>query len=756
MKNIVLTFILTSLISIATPGLCQNNYSTFVPGAHSIGLGGSSVAFPTDPTASYWNPAGIAFITVDRLLVNINPLSQFNFSGITKFLPPAFTVGLNLCQYGSPDMNYNLGSFALGYRINQSFSVGANVNLGKTHENEVFSSFGFGFFFQSFPDHTAKISSDNSVWTWFTSDHMKNKLSFGLAVHNLPIQNNVNDYVIRTAVAFKPILQSPILHFAYHISQHEYTNHTGIQFDILRSVKLFCGINNFDGEQVALGGSLSFGHFQADMSYETLEQKVAFSLLIHLSDDDQTQAQKYKALGSQKIKNKDFTGALDAYEKSIAYQPDDERIHYITNVLKARVNSEQSKIDSLFASGLSFEKKRWYINAFIAYQQILEIDKSNSHALKRLKSLKAKLGKYLDQLADRGKSFFEENNFNRAEMIFDKIILVDRNNREALTYLAKIDSIYSFTSNEYYLRGLGYYNQKNLNRAREEFEKALMINPEHSEAQRFVERIDGEMEQNRDTIKKLLRDAYYYNNANQYVNAYNCYRRILEIDKTHEYAREKMDFLSNYIAAFIDNKFQKAKRAYDRNEYQSALALFSEILAIKPDHQPTKSLLQAARQKLDSLANQHYQRALNFTNQNEWDRALEECNIALSLAPKHAESQNLQRAVLANSRVDNLEKRAVEYFEKGDFINARQTFRQVLEREPGNKNAEDYIKRCSNELQNKMEELFNIGMLSYAEGEYDAAITTWTSILKIDPEHKSALEYIQKARERLDALSRIK
>lgn len=756
MKNFVPILILTSLICISTPGLSQNNYSTFVPGAHSIGLGGSSVAFPMDPSASYWNPAGIAFITSDRLQVNVNPQSQFNFTGVTKFLPPSFAIGLNLCQYGSPDMNYNLGSFALGYRINQTFSVGANVNLGKTHENEVFSSFGFGFFFRSFPDHTAKKSSDNSVWTWFTSDNMKNKLSFGLAVHNLPIQNNVNDYVIRMAAAFKPILQSPILHFAYHISHHEYTNHTGVQFDIHHAVKLYCGIKNFDGGQVALGGSLHFGHFQTDVSYEIPEQKFSISLLINLSDDEQSLAQKYKQLGSQKIKNKDFTGALDAYQKSIAYQPDDERVHYITNVLEARVDSEQSKIDSLFASGLSFEKKRWYINAFIAYQQILEIDKSNSHALKRLKSLKAKLGKYLDQLADRGKSYYAENNFNRAEMVFNKIILVDRNNRAALTYLAKIDSIYSFTSNEYYLRGLGYYNQKNLNRAREEFEKALMINPRHAEAQRFVERIDGEIEQNRDTIKKLLRDAYYYNNANQYVNAYNCYRRILDIDKTHEYAREKMDYLSNYIAAFIDNKFQKARRAYDRNEYQTAMALFSEILAIKPDHQPSKSLLQAARQKLDSLANQHYQRALNFTNQNEWDRALEECNLALSLAPKHADSQNLQRAVLANIRVDNLEKRALEYFEKGDFINARLTFRQVLERDPGNKTAGESIKRCTEELQNKMEELFNLGMLSYAEGEYDAAITTWTSILKIDPEHKSALEYIQKARERLDALSRIK
>lgn len=756
MKKFLVIGIIAVSVFHSTEIFCQHNFSTFVPSAHSVGFGGSSVAFPVDPSASYWNPAGIAFITSDRILFNVNEQSQFNFTGFTKFLPPSFAIGLNLCRFGNHNSDYNLGSMAFGYRINQAFSVGTNLNFGKTYENKVFSSFGFGIFIRSFPDLNTGQTSENSVWNWFTSENMKNKLSFGLTVHNLPIQNKMNDYIIRVATAFKPIPQSPVFHFAYHASQDEYSTHAGIQIDISKPVKLFSGTKNLDINQLAFGGSLSLGHFQTDIGYELKEQKFNFSLLIKLNDDNYALAQKYKNIGSQKVKNKEFKAALNAYSKSLAYQPDDERINYISEVLKQRVEGEQSKIDSLYASGLSFEKKRWFINAFIAYQQILEIDANNKHALGRLKSLKEKLGKYLDQLFEKGLSYYSENNYNRAEMIFDKIVLVDRKHNGALTYLAKIDSIHSHTSNEYYLRGLGYYNQKNLKRGREEFEKALIINSSHAEAQRFIEKIDNEIEENRETIKKLLRDAYYYNNNNQYIKAHNCYRKILEIDNSHDFAREKMDYLSNYIAAVITSKYQKAKRAYDRNDYNNAIALFSEILAINPDHEPSKNLLQKSREKLNSLINQHYQRAFAFSQQKEWDRALEECNITLALAPKNSEAIELQRSVLANIRVENLEKRAMEYFQKNDFLNARATFQQVVDREPENINARELLKRCNDELNSKIEELFNIGMISYAEGEYDSAIATWTSILNIDPDHKSAREYIQKARERLDALNRIK
>ncbi len=754
-KKLLLLIIAFSVIE-SHELLSQQNFSEFVPNAHAVGLGGSSVAFPVDPSASYWNPAGIAFIMSDRIQFNVNELSRFNFTGVTKFFPPSFTIGLNLCHFGKNLSDYNLGSVAFGYRINQAFSVGTNLNLGKTHGNEVFSSFGFGIFVRSFPDPNSNKTTENSVWNWFTSENMKNKLSFGLSIHNLPIQNKMDNYAVRAATAFKPLPQSPVFHFGYHNTQNAYTTHLGMQIDVNKPFKLFCGVKNFDINELALGSSISVSQFQADIGFELKERKFNVSLLVKLNDDNKSLASKYKTIGSEKVKSKDFHDALDAYLKYLAYQPNDDRVNYIVKILEQRVQREQSKIDSLYQSGINFEKKRWFINAFIAYQQILEIDNDNRPALKRLKSLKEKLGKYLDQLFEKGLNYYAENNYNRAEMIFDKIVLVDKNHRGAQTYIAKIDSIHSHTSNEYFLRGLGYYNQKNLKRGRQEFEKALIINPTHAEAQEYIKKIDSEIEHNRESIKKLLRDAYYYNNNNQYIKAHNCYRKILEIDKSHEFAREKLDYLSNYIAAVVNSKYQKAKRAYDRKDYNSAIAIFNEILAIQPNHSSSKNLHQKSRQKLESLINQHYQRAINFSEQKEWERALEECNITLSLSPKNADTKELQRSVLANIRVENLEKRAMEFFQKGDYLNARSTFRQILDKEPDNANAQNFLKRCNDELNIKIEELFNIGMISYAEGEYDSAIATWTTILNIDPEHKSALEYIQKARERLDALNRIK
>ena len=59
-------------------------------------------------------------------------------------------------------------------------------------------------------------------------------------------------------------------------------------------------------------------------------------------------AKKYKDLGAKKIKESNFRGALQEFEKYLAYDQNNERIIYLTNVLKRKKEIEDQKIDSLF------------------------------------------------------------------------------------------------------------------------------------------------------------------------------------------------------------------------------------------------------------------------------------------------------------------------------------------------------------------------------------------------------------------------
>jgi len=755
MREIIITSIISIFILIPKFGIGQQTFSQFLPNAQSIGIGGSGVALTSDPAASYWNPATIAFLTTNRVLVNIDDKSYLNHIGLTKFFPPSIALGMNIFRSSTNSHRYDMASVAVAYRFFSFLSVGTNFNFSKTMHDKIYSSLGLGLFFKTLPDYRTGSHSYNSPWNWFRSKQMQNKFSFGISLHNIELNDNKKKYEVRVGTAIKPHQLGPLIHFASHINPDGYSLHLGTVTTLSKHTDLYFGVNDLNINRFAVGGAVKWGTFEIDMSYDFKYSKICCSFILRLSEENNALFQKYKEIGKRQIKENNLSGALNSYLKALAYDPDNKEVNYLISILQKESNQTSQKIDSLYSSGETFEKRGWYINAFLTYRKIIDIDPDNRKANSRLKALSSKLDPYLKQIFRQGVDYYNEPNLRRAKLIFENILLVNKNHKGAKTYLTMIDSVNSNTANEYFYRGLGYYKQRNFSRATQEFNNALTFNPNHEEAKEYLEKTVIEIESNNRLIDQYLREAKNYEQKRQYVRASISYRKILEIDNSYQYARNRLAYLDNHIRREIDDKFQRAKRLYDRMDYSEAIGLFNEILSIDPDHRPSKNYLRRATDKIFSLAEQHYQRAQNFFHQKKWDIVLQECNLTLTLNPDHAAAKELQQTSLANISIDKLLDKSLRYYERGDYLNARSTFRQVLKKEPDNATAQSYLNRIETELKDQVEELFNMGMVKYAEGDYEEAIKEWKKILDIDPDHQSAKDYIQKAQERIDALKRI-
>ena len=156
------------------------------------------------------------------------------------------------------------------------------------------------------------------------------------------------------------------------------------------------------------------------------------------------------------------------------------------------------------------------------------------------------------------------------------------------------------------------------------------------------------------------------------------------------------------------------------------------------------------------LFEEHYYLAQNYFSQEKWNDASDECNIILSLNNKHNGAKTLQGEIAQHISLKQLNEKAEQYYLVKDYRRAYEKYGQILKRNPENKNAKEYQRICKKEIQTKIEELFNQGMVSYSEGDYQEAIREWTKVLQWDANHKSTLEYIQKATERIEMLSDIK
>jgi tetratricopeptide (TPR) repeat protein len=755
MKQIKSIFCITLFLLQASIVISQQNISRLQPDAHAIGLGGSGVALTFDPSAIYWNPANIAFLTRDRIFINITDSLHFNYFAFTKFFPPSISLGLSFCQPRGVYYGQEFATLALAYRAASYFSLGTNFNILRTSDDDIYTSFGVGLFFKSFPAYRTTIPTSPSFWELLTSRNMKDKLNFGVMLHNIPINYTDRNYELRAAVALKPVVTGPMFHFAYHASRDTFSFHPGIQVPFFKGTEFYFGIKDLNLEEFAVGGTTQWGPFQMNLSYSAGDSRIYASLLIRLSEEENMQLQKHRNLGTERLKEDNFNAALSEYLKALSYQPDDDEMNYLVSVLKKDVADKSQKIDSLFVTADYYENKGWYIYAYTYLQKILELDLHNSRAKKRLKNLNPELNKYLDKLFRQGVVDYGQNELGRAEKIFQQIAAINKNHPGVATYLARIDSISSTKANEFYYRGVGYYKQGKLFRASQEFKEALAFSPGHKQAQEYLNTVDRELQANRRRIEKLASDAKDYEGKKLYIKAAASYRKILEIDSNHELARRKISYLTSFIKTAVEDKFQRARNLYSRADYSGAIAELREILNIDPDHAPSKNYLNRATQRLEALAHQHYQRAQNFYQQRDWDKVIQECYLTLSMNPNHNGADELKKTALQNISLDKLLERGVYYFQLKDYQNAKAIFKQLLIKEPGNEAANNYLKECESELTSQIVELLNLGIEFFTDGNYEEAIKEWNKVLKIDPNHKSTLDYIQKAKERLKALSEI-
>jgi tetratricopeptide (TPR) repeat protein len=756
MKQIIKTIIILISILISTSSNGQQDFTQFLPNAQAIAIGGSGAGLANDPAACYWNPASVAFLTTNRVLLSVDNESYINYIGLTRFFPPALSMGINFARLRYQDLHYDMAIIAMGYRFLPFLSVGSNFNFSKTMEDDIYSSFGLGLFFKTVPDYQSRFNSSASLWSWLRSKQMYDKFSFGITLHNVSLNENKTTHQLRFATTIKPHNLGPLIHFAYHLTPEDYSLHLGTITSLSKNFELYFGVRDLTLHNFSVGGAIEWGPFEVDMSYDFKYTKVNFSLMLRLGEEKNVLYQKYKEMGNQQIKDNNFSKALNSYKKALAYLPGNEDIHYLVSVLQKDADQTLEKIDSLLTKGLSFQKQGWYIHAFNCYRKVMEIDQDNRKARSRLSALNSKLKPYLNQIFRQGVVYYNKQDLKRAERIFKQILLVDGTHRDAQIYLARVDSINWKTADEYYYRGLGYYKQNNLARAIQEFKEALTFIPDHELAKDYLDKSERELAKNKQLIDKYLSDAGNYEQNKQYVRATLSYRKILEIDKSHQSARERLAYLDNHISKEIDEKFSRAKRLYDRASYWDAIAVFQEILSIDPDHTASNNYLRRASQKLIDLAQQHYERAQNHFSQKKWDIVLQECDLTLKMNPDHSAAKQLQQMALANISLDKLIDKGLDLYQRGDYLNARSTFRQVLAKEAGNTSAQNYLATIENDLKERVEMLFNMGMVKYTEGAYEEAIIEWKKILGIDPDHQSTKDYIQKAQQRIDALKRIK
>jgi len=121
MKKGLLVLFLISIFAVSS--LFANGLSLNSIGARALGMGGAMVGLADDPTAIYWNPAGLAGqnSSLYAFGTDIIPFGTY------KFATYGIDAKTKTNNYASPNLfaNYNMGKLALGLGIFVPAGLGA-------------------------------------------------------------------------------------------------------------------------------------------------------------------------------------------------------------------------------------------------------------------------------------------------------------------------------------------------------------------------------------------------------------------------------------------------------------------------------------------------------------------------------------------------------------------------------------------------------------------------------------------------------
>ncbi|MBD3225093.1 MAG: PorV/PorQ family protein [Caldithrix sp.] len=593
-------------------------------GSRAFGLGSAFTALADDPTAVYWNPAGLEYVYQQSLtLFHYTPIegASYDFLGYAYPTLNVGTFGIGIGRIGiggitQRDLFGNeLGSFSfaeyqgflsyakrLPWNITPGLSIrvlrrgfsnlveegkptdyGVGLDLGFMYRPELFTSallqnWSFGLSVRNL--FTPQIKERTTI------DELPLSVRFGVMkrVINLGGQNNFNilfdvDYSEKRSMRFNM--------------------GTEYAFQDIADVRI-----GFNDNGLALGAGVRYSIFQIDYAFGQSEFSDVFPALHRFSlsfNFGLTRDELYTIAENQR----------KAEEKRI--------------IAEIREADKEQAIANHLQKGREYFESGEYLDAIVEYQQVIGEEPFHSEAQAMLDSAETLLQKELDtQQAraiedtlskrqaesnrdfiqthfERGKLNLDQNQFTEALIEFNMALERDSDNE---TILSAIETT---------KRRMNEEVNRLIQQAREEFQ-----NQNYSEALRLLgnaQLIGGENEAIQSEITALtqrikltenIQEGLGYYDIGQYERALDVFEKALEIDPDNElvqqyYERSKVETTGKQekMDAAAEQQYLKGVDKFLAGNYREAIRIWEKILEKYPYNKKVRKAIEGAQERLN-------------------------------------------------------------------------------------------------------------------------------------------------------------
>ncbi len=617
MKNMIIGIISLLLLLIGgsiapVPAQSDGEYGTtmnlgYGAGARALSLGRAYVAMANDPTAVFWNPAGLEIIPRTSFTLFHNQLFEGTMYDFVGFAYPTLnygTVGIGFTRVGTDDipyvsehnvvlgsMNYEEDELYISYAKKlpfrlyggltfkfrrQSFSLinqnatGLGLDFGLMYRPEWESKFlrnlGFGFSFRNLVSPDMKLGSrvDNEPYFWTLG------LVKGFEVGTGGKVNLLLDFG-------KSKFESGSIRLG-----------TEYIFRGIGSVRL-----GYDNSQFALGAGIKYSFVRIDYSFGSSMAGGDFppTHRFSLTFDIGKSRQELIMLAEEKRKQ---------WEKELVERTkEEERQNFIKEHLK---------------KGKEYLAQQRFFDAYVEFQQVISVDPFNKTGLR---------------LLDSTNTLIQQDLEKRQQEAIARAVnkeLAEENRRFVKLHFEK---------------GQLYLQKNQFTDALTEFNLALERSPDDPI---ILEAIATTKRRLEDQVRKLISRGRAEFQKGNYSGALQILSEALVLAPENPELKKEINILANRIK--LQQYIQQALQLYDFGEYQKALKLFEEALKLDPNNERLKQYIErtkrgmgVVKQEMDPESERLYLKGVDLFLIEKYEEALK---IWKELQKKYPYNKKLQ------------------------------------------------------------------------------------------------------------------
>lgn len=300
---------------------------------------------------------------------------------------------------------------------------------------------------------------------------------------------------------------------------------------------------------------------------------------------------------------------------------------------------------------------------------------------------------------------------------------------------------------QYRRKGVIYTRQGKHKLALREINKYMAYMPEDSLARILRNLLVQKIQIRENQILKLFSQAAESEQKGWFIRAALIYKYILQLEEDNEKAQLRLSLIMPHVEESTSRLLQEGVRAYNQGDMRVAQRALKMVLKVWPEHEIAASYLAKVEAFKRETAEDLYYSGLGYYKQGNFATAIEKLKKALELDPSRKDASRYLELALAEQakrerQIAQLFQRAKNQEKRSRFIEASNTYRQILAIDVQNDEARFALRRLEPSLKRQLEQELQQAQRHFANNEFDKARKIFQVLLNYENTSRTANIYL--------------